>query len=59
MNKLTKRQTEILKLLKKHSRPEVADKLQLSRKTIDAHLSTIFKILNVNNIKDALTYLRS
>jgi DNA-binding CsgD family transcriptional regulator len=56
---LTIRQREIMKLIKKKSRPEVAEILGLSRKTIDSHLGTIFKILNVKTLTEALTELGS
>lgn len=56
---LTNRQLEILKLLKKLTRPQVAEKLGLSRKTVDTHIGIAFKTLKVNNLKEALTKIRS
>ncbi len=47
---LTNRQVEILKMLKLgHQNKEIAEKLFISQKTVDAHVSAIFEKLVVNS----------
>ncbi len=48
--KLTPRQTEVLRLLVDgQSNKEIARNLKLSEATVKAHISSIFKVLNVSN----------
>lgn len=51
INQLTKRELEIVNLIKDgHSSKEIADKLFISKRTVEVHRYNIFRKLDVNNI---------
>ncbi len=52
---LTDRETEVLQLLARgYSNPQMADKLNLSRRTVQSHLRNIFNKLNVDSRTQAV-----
>ncbi|MFC1971715.1 response regulator [Chloroflexota bacterium] len=52
---LTDRETEVLQLLAKgHSNPQMADELNLSRRTVQSHLRNIFNKLKVDSRTQAV-----
>ena len=58
--KLTKREVEILNLLHQHfSYKEIADKLFLSKNTIDSHSKNLFKKYNVHKRSELIDKTRS
>ncbi|MBM3922213.1 MAG: response regulator transcription factor [Sphingomonadales bacterium] len=51
INQLTKRELEIVNMIKEgHSSKEIAEKLFISKRTVEVHRYNIFRKLDVNNI---------